>query len=123
MSLFSLSRRTVLRWSLIVGLLGTQSQTAVAQQGLEGFDANIAEQMLDLNSVELRIQLQSGLRIFLPEQQEFLDKLLASVDRGELPRAMVNLVYVWALRRNKKIPFPYFEIAMRTLAERRGVDL
>lgn len=96
---------------------------ARAQSGIEGFDANIAEQMLDLNAVELRVQLQNGLRVFLPQQQAFLDTVLANVDAGRLPRAMVNMVYVWSIKRNRKVPFPYFEIAMRSLAERRGVSL
>jgi hypothetical protein len=93
------------------------------QDGFEGFDANLAEQMLELNSVELRIQLQSGLRVFLPEQLAFLNTVIAAVDNGKIPRAMVNMVYVWAIRRNSKVPFPYFEIALRTLADRRGVTL
>ena len=120
---FSLNRRTLLGWSIATGFLGAYSPALLAQQNLEGFDANMAEQMLDLNTVELRIQLQNGLRVFLPEQQAFLDSVLAAVDSGQLPRAMVNLVYVWSLRRNRKIPFPYFEILMRALAERRGVTL
>lgn len=123
MSSFSLDRRAMLGISVVAGLIGTCEPILYAEQGLEGFDANLAEQMLDLNTVELRIQLQNGLRVFLPEQQDFLDTVLAAVDSGQLPRAMVNMVYVWSLRRNRKIPFPYFEIAMRALAERRGVKL
>lgn len=118
-----LSRRAFV--TLSIGLAGVPSFVvqASAQQAFEGFDSNQAEQMLDLNVVELRVQLQSGLRIFLPEQQAFLDTVLAAVDQGRIPRSMVNLVYVWAIRRNKKVPFPYFEIAMKSLAERRGVIL
>jgi hypothetical protein len=93
------------------------------QDGFEGFDANLAEQMLELNSVELRIQLQNGLRVFLPEQLAFLNTVIVAVDSGKIPRAMVNMVYVWAIRRNSKVPFPYYEIALRTLADRRGVTL
>jgi hypothetical protein len=120
---FFFDRRSMLGWTIAAGLAGAQSPTIRAEQGLEGFDANVAEQMLDLNTVELRIQLQNGLRVFLPEQQEFLDQVLVAVDNGQLPRSMVNMVYVWSLRRNRKIPFPYFEVAMRALAERRGVTL
>jgi hypothetical protein len=104
-------------------LMSLGSQTSDAQSGAEGLDSNLAEQMLDLNSVELKHQLQNGLRVFLPEQQAFLNTVLAAVDSGTLPRAMVNMVYIWAIRRNPKVPFPYFEIAMRSLAERRGVSL
>jgi hypothetical protein len=57
----------------------------------------------------------------LPGQQEFLDYVIASVDAGEIPRAMVNVVFVWARKRNPRIPYPYFEIALRLLAERRDV--
>ena len=123
MRYFFLDRRVMLGLVIAAGLVGTNSNIAFSQQGLEGFDSNLAEQMLDLNTVELRIQLQNGLRIFLPEQQEFVDKVLVAVDSGQIPRAMVNMVYVWSLRRNRKIPFPYFEIAMRTLSDRRGVSL
>jgi len=123
MSYFSLNRRAMLGLAIAAGLVGTNGSVALSQQGLEGFDSNLAEQMLDMNTVELRIQLQNGLRVFLPEQQAFLERVLVAVDSGQLPRAMVNMVYVWSLRRNRKVPFPYFEIAMRALSERRGVAL
>ncbi len=113
--------------SLMIGWGAMESellgQSASEGVGIAGTDVNTATEMLDLNSVELRVQLQNGLRVFLPEQQEFLDRVLLAVDNGQIPRAMVNMVYVWSQRRNKKVPFPYFEFAMRTLAERRGVTL
>ncbi len=84
---------------------------------------NEAEQMLDINSVELGIQLKRGLRVFLPEQEAFIDRVLVEVNAGRLSRSMVNILYLWALRRNPKVPFPYFEIVMRELASRRGVTL
>jgi hypothetical protein len=123
MSQSPFDRRSMLGWTVAAGFLRATLPNAKAEEGLQGFDANVAEQMLDLNTVELRIQLQNGLRLFLPEQQDFLDQVLTAVDNGQLPRAMVNMVYVWSLRRNRKFPFPYFEVAMRTLAERRGVTL
>lgn len=116
-------RRSMLGWTVAAGLVGAALPSARAEDGVLSFDANVAEQMLDLNTVELRIQLQNGLRLFLPEQQDFVDQVLNAVDSGQLPRAMVNMVYVWSLRRNRKYPFPYFEAAMRALAERRGVTL
>ena len=113
--------------ALAIGL-GNSAGVASAQSssegsGVLGTDVNMATDMLDLNAVELRIQLQSGLRVFLPEQQEFLDRVLVAVDNGQIPRAMVNMVYIWSQRRNRKVPFPYFEFAMKALAERRGVSL
>ena len=76
---------------------------------------------MSFNQVELRDQLYFGLRTFLPQQQEFLDNVIAKVDSGEISRAMVNVVFVWSRKRNPKIPFPYFEAVMRLLAEKRGV--
>jgi hypothetical protein len=124
---FRSSRLKIGAMSLMIGL-GTMESDLLGQSvsegvGIAGTDVNTATEMLDLNSVELRVQLQNGLRVFLPEQQEFLDRVLLAVDNGQIPRAMVNMVYVWSQRRNKKVPFPYFEFAMRTLAERRGVTL
>jgi hypothetical protein len=116
------TRRTWMKWLAVAG--GIFIRTSVGRsQDFAGFDINQAEQMLDLNSVELRIQLQNGLRVFLPQQQTFLNTVLAAVDNGLIPRAMVNLVYVWSLRRNPKVPFPYFQVAVRALAARRGVTL
>jgi hypothetical protein len=89
--------------------------------GQDGLDFNEAERMMSFNVVELKDQLYFGLRTFQPEQQAFLDQVVAKVDSKEIPRSMVNIVFVWAKKRNPKIPYPYFEIAMRLLAERRGV--
>ena len=94
--------------------------SALAQ---EGIDFNEAERMMSFNTVELKDQLYFGLRTFLPEQQAFVDEVVARVDAGELPRSMVNVVFVWSRKRNPKIPYPYFEIVLRLLAEKRGVIL
>lgn len=92
-------------------------------QAQDGLDFNEAERMMSFNTVELKDQLYFGLRTAFPEQQAFVDDIVARVDAGELPRSMVNVVFVWARKRKPKIPFPYFEIAMRLLAEKRGVIL
>ncbi|MEQ1829095.1 MAG: hypothetical protein ABL921_24240, partial [Pirellula sp.] len=62
--------------------------TATAQDGV---DFNEAERMMSFNVVELREQLYFGLRT-IPEQRVFIDQVVAKVDQGELPRAMVNVV-------------------------------
>ena len=111
--------------SLLIILLINSPRAAMAQDG-SLFDPGVfndAETMLDINTVELGIQLKRGLRVFLPAQEAFVDRVLANVNSGRLSRAMVTIVYTWSLRRNPKVPFPYFEIVMRELASRRGVDL
>lgn len=89
----------------------------------EGIDFNEAERMMGFQAVELRDQLVFGLRCNLPEQTQFIDQVIARVDSGELSRSMVNVVFVWAKKRNPRIPYPYFEIVLRMLAEKRGVTL
>lgn len=103
--------------SLCLGL-PLSGQIANAQNGI---DFNEAERMMGFQAVELRDQLVFGLRCNLPEQTEFIDHVVARVEAGEVPRAMVNVVFVWAKKRNPKIPYPYFEVVLRLLAEKRGV--
>lgn len=74
-------------------------------------------------TVPLEDQLRNGLRVSRPEQAVFVRLVVRAVDDGRLPQGMVNLVYTWALEKNSRIPFPYFQFAMRELASRRGVTL
>ncbi|AMV32359.1 hypothetical protein VN12_09560 [Pirellula sp. SH-Sr6A] len=94
------------------------NKPATAQDSL---DFNEAERMMSLHTVELRDQLVFGLRTTQTGQQAFIDHVIARVEAGDIPRSMVNVVFVWARKRNPRIPYPYFEIALRLLAERRGV--
>lgn len=90
-------------------------------QAQDSFDINEAERMMTVDLVDLRSQLVFGLRTNLPGQVQFIDAVIAKVDSKEIPRAMVNVIFVWARKRNPKIPYPYFEVALRLLAEKRGV--
>jgi hypothetical protein len=87
----------------------------------DAFDFNEAERMMSMDLVDLKSQLVFGLRTNLPGQAQFIDLVVAKVESKEIPRAMVNVVFVWARKRNPKIPYPYFEVALRLLAEKRGV--
>lgn len=109
----------LLRWlPLPVMALGFGVPVA---HGQDSIDLNAAENMFSFNVVELRDQLKYGLRVAFAEQEAFVDEVVAKVDTGELPRAMVNVVFVWSRKRNPRIPFPYFEAVLRLLAEKRGV--
>lgn len=89
----------------------------------QGTSINSAERNGERNVTPLSDQLTKGLRAITPEQKHFVAVVVAYVDHGVIPRAMVNLVYRWALERSESVPFPYFEYAMRTLSKRRGVVL
>ncbi len=75
------------------------------------------------NIVDLETQLRNGLRVARPEQEAFVKMVVLYTEQERLPQAMVNLVYKWSLEKNSRIPFPYFQFAMRELAKRRGVLL
>ena len=85
------------------------------------FDANEAERNPGMDVVRLEDQLMNGLRVVTIEQRLYVSQIVAMVEAGQLPRAMVNVVYTWALKRNPKVPLPYFQVALRALAERRGI--
>jgi hypothetical protein len=110
------------RGILLASLLGSGlSVLSIPALGQDSLDMNEAERMLDIEVVELRDQLVFGLRTFQPEQRQFVDLVIQKVESKEISRAMVNVVFVWARKRNPRIPYPYFEIALRLLAERKGV--
>jgi hypothetical protein len=106
--------------SLTVAIVAMVSMPRCAH-GQDSFDINEAERMLTVDIVDLRSQLVFGLRTNLPGQVQFIDSVIAKVESKEIPRAMVNVIFVWARKRNPKIPYPYFEVALRLLAEKRGV--
>lgn len=104
--------------SLAFGLLNVGSSHAQVKD----FDANQAE-VNPGEVVRLEDQLMNGLRVVTPDQRAYVNQIVGLVNQGQLPRAMVNVVYTWALKRNPKVPLPYFQFALQALAERRGVSV
>ncbi len=86
------------------------------------FEANQAERNPG-QVVSLEDQLVNGLRAFTPDQKAYLHLIATRVDQGIIPRAMVNVIYDWAIKRNPHVPYPYFQIALRALGERRGIPV
>jgi len=72
---------------------------------------------------DLQQQLESMLKARLPSEFEFIDRVVELVTEKKFSVGMVKSISQWAVRKNKKIPFPYFQRAMRILAERQGVDI
>jgi hypothetical protein len=86
------------------------------------FDANQAEGNPG-DVVRLEDQLINGLRVVTSEQRAYVLQVVALVEQGTLPRAMVNVVYSWAIKRNPRVPLPYFQFALKALADRRGINV
>ncbi len=71
----------------------------------------------------LRDQLTKGLKVTRPEEQEFVDKVVAKVDAGDLELRLVYAMFKWSRRRRPSYPFPYFKLGMIRMAKKEGVDL
>lgn len=96
------------------------TDVSVAQTPANELEANQAESNPG-DVVRLESQLINGLRVVTSEQRQYVSQIVALVNQGKLPRAMVNVIYQWSLQRNPSVPFPYFQIALRALAQRRGI--
>ncbi|MEM7476358.1 MAG: hypothetical protein AAF483_15300 [Planctomycetota bacterium] len=111
-----MSNRRMLFKSMLAGLVGLLPfRVASAQQG------SVTQQLSERHIVSLEDQLSKGLRITTVAQQTYIRQIVQLVELGRLPRAMVNLLFTWARQRNPKVPFPYFQYALRALAKRRGI--
>ncbi len=89
----------------------------------EGYGNNFANSIDNMHLVKLEDQLRFGLRCARPEQLQYVHRVSQAVEQGRLPRAMVNLVYRWAIDRHPSVPFPYFQFALEELARRRGISI
>jgi hypothetical protein len=113
-----LSRRALL---LLTPLVFLPARATVGQQG---HSFNNAEQLNSTRrALPLIDQLRMGLRCNTSSQVAFLEVVVQKVEQGQFTQSMVNVVYKWAIGRNEKYPFPYFQLAMRDLAKRRGISL
>ena len=75
------------------------------------------------NRPTLGDQLKNGLRATRPYEIAYLDRVVALVENGDLPLALVQSTFQWARRRNPSYPFPYFQFALRLRAEKIGVTI
>ena len=113
-----LGRRLWLKTAAMATLAWLPLRQGFAQQSAGARGVNQGR-----GAASLTDQLTKGLRAVTPEQNQFVQVVVEAVDQGRLPRALVNLVYKWALERNPSVPFPYFQYALTVLAKRRGISL
>lgn len=71
----------------------------------------------------LEEQLINRLRATTEQQQAFIRFVVDQVRKEKLERRLVLAVQRWALKRNRILPFNFFERALRFEAARRGVML
>lgn len=72
--------------------------------------------------ITLKEQLETALRARRPVEFRFIDKIVAQVDSGDLPRDVVQSSFNWARKKPSK-RIQYFEQALRLRAKRKGIKL
>src|SRR5262245_46550024 len=70
----------------------------------------------------LKQQLETGLLARTPEEQAFVNRVVALVKSGDLPLDMVQGTFLWA-RRKWPYPMQYFQRALTLRAREIGVGL
>lgn len=78
----------------------------------------------------LRERLVLGLRARRPTEIAFLDAVVDSVERGDLPLKVVDQTFFWARRKSPRVagqrvrrPIIYFEPALRAVAKRLNLRI
>jgi len=66
--------------------------------------------------------MRSALRTATPEENGFIDYVLALVDEGRLPRWLVESTFQWA-RKKPRHRFQYFKRGLIVRAAQIGIDL
>ena len=67
-------------------------------------------------------RIKAGLKTAMPEENGFVDRVVAFVGQGRLPVRMVHTTFLWA-RAKPRHRFQYFRRAMILRAARIGVRL
>jgi len=67
-------------------------------------------------------QMKAALRTAAPEEDGFIDYVVAKVRKNELPRKLVHSTFDWA-RNKPRHKFQYFKRGLIVRAARRGIKL
>jgi hypothetical protein len=73
-------------------------------------------------SANLQETLEKGLRARLPEEFEFLERVVQMVEKGTLPLDLVRSTFDWA-RDKRPYPYRYFERGLKLRAARIGIEV
>ncbi len=69
--------------------------------------------------INLKQQLETGLQARLPEEFEYIEKVVMKVDMGELPERFVRQNFAYA-RKQAPYPIRYFDRALRIRGKKLG---
>lgn len=74
-------------------------------------------------SLDLKAQLEKGLKCRRPEDFAYLAAIVKQVESGTLPRPLVDSTFAWARRQPSDRRVQYFQAALRNRAARLGIRL
>jgi hypothetical protein len=66
--------------------------------------------------------MRAALHTATPEEDGFIDRVLARVDKGTLPLDMVESTFLWA-RRKTRHKFQYFKAGLILRAQAAGINI
>lgn len=66
--------------------------------------------------------IKAGLRTAAPEDQGFVERVMANVERGKVPRDLVESTFDWARKKDTDRKFQYFKYALIERAKAMGIS-
>jgi hypothetical protein len=72
-----------------------------------------------LDAATMKVALHTA----TPEEDGFIDYVLAKVDKGTLPRDLVESTFLWAKKKKTRTKFQYFKRGLILRAESAGIKL
>ena len=87
--------------------------------------ASTTDEGVELRFAEYEEKIQAILKTRLPEEKEFVSKVLKLVREGKLPERVMETSYKWALNKHpdSNYPFVYFERVLRIQANKLRIEL
>ncbi len=107
------------RWVAIMTVIAATS-AASATYHSSGNAAAEYPAAIGAKRVNLKDQLEKGLRARRPAEFAYIARVIAMVDSGALPETLVRSTFGWA-RRKRPYPFPYSQRALRWRAAELGI--
>ena len=89
---------------------------------LAALPASAAEVRSSGASIDLQTLLEKGLKARRPQEFTFIRHVVARVDDGTLPVAVVKSTFSWA-RDKRPYPIVFFEKALKIRAKKLGVAI
>jgi hypothetical protein len=82
----------------------------------------LPDETVGVFTADLKTRLEKDLRVRLPEDFKFVERVIELVENDTLPLKLVNRCYLWA-RKQSIYQFQHFQRAVRKQAREIGVEV